>query len=440
MNTLVAKIKQLLSTSKLSRDLVWTGGSFAILAVSGVLINIVIAWFRDATSLGVFNLSYSVYIIASQVAVAGVHYSILYHTAYYSDDSKKRNTMLWTAIIMALLTGVIVALGIYSLSDIFGKIFGSPQTAQALKLVALGLLLFPVNKVLISYVNGMRHMRAFSLFQSARYLLVMGWVTFLSVSEMPFYYALLAFFVAEVFTVIATFCYLVFSGLLRSLSFSLEWCRKHLHFGSKSFVAGMFLEINTRVDVLLIGAFLTEKAVGIYSFAAMLVDGVYHILAIVRVNFNPILVETIRDKHWDQGQKLLAQSKSYLFAAIAILCVLIITVFYIGVQYLMADKGLMEGMVPLIILLSSMVLISAFVPFDHILMTGGYPVYQTIQNFSIVMTNVVLNIALVPKFGIEGAAIATALSYITGVLVMNFYASKLLGWNLLRNQRIKMDS
>jgi hypothetical protein len=45
----------------------------------------------------------------------------------------------------------------------------------------------------------------------------------------------------------------------------------------------------------MIGIFLPDREVGIYSFAAMMVDGMYHVLAMVRLNFNPVLVAAVRD-------------------------------------------------------------------------------------------------------------------------------------------------
>ena len=83
-----------------------------------------------------------------------------------------------------------------------------------------------------------------------------------------------------------------------------DWVVRHYKFGTKGLAAGLFTEVNSRVDVLMIGFFLSDRATGIYSFAAMLVDGVYHVLAMVRINFNPILVAAIRDKDWKTAQNL----------------------------------------------------------------------------------------------------------------------------------------
>ena len=91
------RLAQSLRYQKLSRDIAYTLGSFFVLAISGIVINIVIMGFRDAAALGVFNLAYAVYIMLSQFAVWGLHYSVLRHAAYYESDPEERGHMLLTA-------------------------------------------------------------------------------------------------------------------------------------------------------------------------------------------------------------------------------------------------------------------------------------------------------------------------------------------------------
>ena len=45
---------------KLSGDILWTLGSFGVLAASGLVINVAVAGFRDAAALAVFNIAYAV--------------------------------------------------------------------------------------------------------------------------------------------------------------------------------------------------------------------------------------------------------------------------------------------------------------------------------------------------------------------------------------------
>jgi O-antigen/teichoic acid export membrane protein len=133
---------------KLSRDIAYSLGSFVVLAISGIVINIVITGFRDAEALGVFNISYAVYIVASQLAVWGLHYSVLRHSAYYESDMVERGHLLLTAAVCALAMGVIAA-GLLTLAvPLFVRAFGSETTGAAIGNAALGLLLFPLNKIL----------------------------------------------------------------------------------------------------------------------------------------------------------------------------------------------------------------------------------------------------------------------------------------------------
>jgi O-antigen/teichoic acid export membrane protein len=426
--------RRFLPQGKLSRDISWTIGSFAFLGISGILINIAVSGLRDANSLGVFNLAYAVYMVASQFAAWGVHYSVLRSTAYYSSSAKKRGFLLGTALILALLFGLFSAVALFLFAPHFGLLFRSAVTGEAIAFASWGLLLFPINKVLVAHVNALRHMRAFAILQALRYLCVMLWVVGVCRSQFPFAWVTLGFFFAEVVTAIASTVYLGVVSLTLSLRWSTSWAKRHLAFGSKSLLSGLFAETNSRLDILLIGLFLDEFSVGIYSFAAMLVDGLYHILAMVRVNFNPILVVTVRDSRWADGMQLLGITRRYGFAATVGLSLIILFIFWVLTGHIVPNKGLQGGMSSLIILLAGLSFVSGYIPFDNLLMVTGYPFYQTLQNLSVVMVNALVNVVLVPLIGAEGAAFATAASYVAGISVLIMLANRLIGWNLITNR------
>lgn len=432
MNKLINFIRAALK-HKINRDIMWTLGSFFVLAASGVLMNIIIVIFRDAASLGIFNLSYAVYLIGSQVAVIGIHNSVMRYTAYHSENIVERGSMLASAMSITLLFGIVFGGGIYMAEPWIAKIFGSEESAEAIAYTGFGLMLFPINKVLISYINGLRHMRALSLLQTTRYLTVLAGIAIVSISSLSFTYATWSFFIAEALTIIYVLVYMGKAGLLKHLSISSKWIKSHLEFGFKGALGSILLDMNTRVDVLLLGVFLSESDVGVYSFAAMVIDGLQHILSMLRVNFNPILVTALRDKDWKQARQLLHYSKIYVFLGTLALALLVIPCFYIFVEYFIANKELVEGWKVLAILFGSYVIISGFTPFDNLLLASGHPAYQTIQNMSIAIVNIILCFLLIPTFGIIGAAISTALSYITGIAIMLILSYLLLGWNMLSN-------
>jgi len=422
-----------LRSSKLANDIGWTLGSFVVLAASGLIINILVAALRDTSDLGVFNLSYAVYIIASQIAVFGLQYSTMRYSALHREAQIEREKLLFNSGFMALVFGAIVSAILLLAWPALAILFSSETTGIAIRNAAWGLLFFPLNKVLLGYLNGLREMKAFSLLQSLRYVVVMLWVGFISASDYDFAIASYAFVIAELLTTLCTFLFLSSLDLRAKLSFDMTWIKLHFRFGAKSLLAGMFVEMNSRVDVLIIGIFLPSKAVGIYSFAAILIDGLYQILAMIRLNINPILVGALRDKDFPSIQRLLSRSKRVVYPTIAGISMMLMIAFFIFTTYIMPEKNLAEGLLPLAILLAAVTSISAFIPFDNLLLTSGHPGYQTIQHLALVISNIALSASLVPLLGINGAAVATAFSYIIGIAVLMHLAKRLVKWNVLTN-------
>jgi O-antigen/teichoic acid export membrane protein len=174
--------------------------------------------------------------------------------------------------------------------------------------------------------------------------------------------------------------------------------------------------------------------VGIYSFAAMMVDGVYHVLAMVRLNFNPVLVGSLRDADHAQAMSLRRQSARFVLPATLAMAVLAVAALWVLSSFVVPHKDLHEGMASLVILMSGLVLVSTLVPFDNLLMVSGHPGYQTLQQVFTVGVNAVVAVLLLPVFGIAGAACGTATSYLAGATALLVFSRRIVGWNLLTNR------
>lgn len=428
-----AQLLHSLRHQKLSRDIAYSLGSFFVLAVSGIVINVVVTAQRDVAALGIFNIAYAVYILASQFAVWGIHYSVLRHTALHMGDVLERSRMLWTAAACALGLGLVSALGLILAEPLFSRLFGSDVIGRAISNAALGLALFPLNKVMLAYLNGLRAMKAFSVLQAVRYLMVMALVAIITATALPTEKITLCFVAAEAVTTIAVLVHLLRAQLVKRSRITGPWVRTHLYFGGKGLVAGMFTEINSRVDVLMIGFFLSERETGIYSFAVMLVDGLYQVLAMVRINFNPLLVAALRDHDTPVLVQLRRQSHAYVLPAAVLLAASALGVYCLIAAFVMPSKGLTEGIPSLVVLLCGLVTISTLVPFDNLMMVSGYPGRQTWQQFATVLSNVLVAAFLLPAVGMVGAAAGTAASYLAGAAMLVYLTRRIHRWNLLSN-------
>ena len=126
---ILATLKSVFSTDRrFNRDVLWNVGSLAVLGLSGVVINVVIA--RDPhygdDALGVFNQVFAFYIVLAQIAVGGVHLSALKHISHNQDDSQKCAAIASSALLLATGLAFVVCVGVYLARDLAGEIWKSP--------------------------------------------------------------------------------------------------------------------------------------------------------------------------------------------------------------------------------------------------------------------------------------------------------------------------
>jgi O-antigen/teichoic acid export membrane protein len=85
-----------------------------------------------------------------------------------------------------------------------------------------------------------------------------------------------------------------------------------------------------------------------------------------------------------------------------------------------------DGYIVLVTLAVGMTIFSIFVPVDHVLLQAGRPGIQSIMMTGNIVINVVLNLTLIPIYGLVGAATATAISFALAGIVLNGVAWRYL--------------
>ena len=83
-----------------------------------------------------------------------------------------------------------------------------------------------------------------------------------------------------------------------------------------------------------------------------------------------------------------------------------------------------------IILVVGVVIASGYLPFNMFFIQVGMPGRQTLYQVSVLMTAIVLNAVLIPLYGLVGAAVATAITFILAVVYLKTAVKRLLGFSL----------
>jgi len=406
-------------------DSAWTYGAFAVMAGTGLVLNFFIAGYFGTTTLGVFNQIYAVYVVCAQLAVFGVHDSVQKYVAEHADQPQTRASICLSAVLLALSIGLLTAVLIYGLSAEIGRLASSPAVGAGLALAAPGLVLFALNKVLLGILNGERRMKAFALAQVTRVLSILAFTGGVAISGGPESALGAGFSIAEL-VIIGPVLIITRPWSGGAMADFKSWLGRHWRFGCRAIANGFLAESYIRVDVIMLGLFVSDHEVGLYSFAALFIEGLYQVPVVIRTVVNPILVRLILAGH---PLALARFSRRIMALSMAVFIPIgLAVVFLFPVLAPFFPDGLVRDSYPVLItVLAGLAVYAAFIAVDFSLLQGGMPGRQSLLMTGNILINVILNASLIPLMGIHGAALATALAFIASSLTLNTAAHHWLG-------------
>lgn len=418
-------------TGRFSQDVLWNVASLGILAVGGVLINILILNQRGEATLGVFNQVYAIYIIFSQIGVGGVQFSVLKEVSYHQDDKAHCSDLTTSGLLLAAGFAVVGCGGLVLVAPLIGRVLQSADVTQGIYAVVLGLFFFSLNKVLINTVNGLAQMRVYAVLQSLRFFLLVASLIGLVLTGVDSALLTWCFSISEVLLFGAVAGYLYSRVLFLRVPHDLRYLLgKHLSFGLRGMFSGILLQLNTRVDVLMLGYFLPDARVGIYSFAAMLAEGISQIPLAVRSNLDPVLGRDFADGDIEAINGLARQVRRYFYPLMLGLCLTIMILYPVAIRLFTEADVVTESWLVFLIIMVGVMLNARFRPFRGIVLQGGRPGLHTLSVVALVANDALLNLVAIPRGEIYGAALVTALTFVLEGVLLTILARRLFGVRL----------
>lgn len=419
---------------RLKIDLLANYASLAILASSGLIMNLVIVRVLGDAALGTFNQVLAIYTIGSQLAVGGVHYSVLRAIAQASED-RERSTVVSAGVGLSLAIGLLTGAICVATRHWWAEILGSPGVAEGLLYTGPALVLISLNKTLLGAINGLQRMRLYALLQSVRYVSLVAVIAVMAFRGVAPGQLALSFVISEALVfVLAAFSLRRFFGLLRHHD-GKDWVRSHFNFGAKGLLSGVFIELNTRVDVLMLGFFLSDADVGRYSFAAIFAEGLNQVLIVVRNNMNPMLAQMLKKDDRHGLVALVRRSWRYVYPGMIFVALAGAVVVYFGATFAQSAEFARETTLYYGILAVGIFVVSGFTPFDGVLLQAGLPGWFTIQIMLVVLTNIVAGAILIPLLGTVGAALGTALALVCSIFYLTYTMKSQLGYSFFSSER-----
>ena len=412
------------------QGVLWNAGSLVILGVSGILINSLILFLRGEAALGIFNQAYAVYIVFSQIGVAGVQFSVLNRLSIKSDQPESSSRITGSALLLVFGFSALIALLGWALASAIGNFLDSPDVAASIRILMPGLVLFCLNKVLINVVNAYEEMKAYAVFRSLRFILIPILIIVVIIGRWDDPLLSLSLTVTEVILFLFLAVY-VFTRLVR-IRFSFDALGNyldHIRFSLKGFFSGVLVELNTRLDVLILGYFVDDYSVGLYSFVAVLAEGYSQFSYALRWNIDPELGRLLHADNQSGIEKLAGEVRKKYYYLILFGGILICAAYPFAYRLLNGEYSWLSSIMFFVMMIG--VLLGAWYrPFSGIILQGGKPGFYTIYILALLLGDGILNILLIPSFGILGAAVVTMITYLLEGVYLRFAARRLFGVRL----------
>lgn len=399
------------SAPGMTRDTAWNFAALAVTAAVGGLITMLIAVRMGPHAVGVFAQLYAAHVIGAQAAVFGVHDSTQRHVA--GEATRAADGSIVTAALgLVLLIAGALAATLFLLAPAIGDVLGSADVGTGLLLVAPGIVAFALNKVLFGALNGRGDLRLYAWMQLLRAAFVLAATVAILLAALP------AYAVGGIFTAAELMLLPCLLAAVRPRQGDAvgAWRRRHLAFGGRGLVNGVLLETHLRVDVIALGYFVSDRMVGIYAFAMLFAEAVYQVPVVIRTVAYPRIVRLA-----GAGDRAaLAALARHISRSGGVACAVSAAAVAVAYPILAPrfDPAFLEGVFPLQLLLAGMVVYAFVIPFDQLLLQSGFPGRQSLMMAAYVSINVVLNLVLIPSYGLAGAAAATSVSLVTAGLLL----------------------
>ncbi len=381
--------------------------------VAGLLVGIWVARYLGPAQFGLFSYALAFTALFSSIAKLGLD-SIMVRDLVREPTQRDvyMGTAFWLKIIGAItMLGVIgIALQLTtsdSTTKLYVFIIASGAIFQSFEVVDF----YYQSKVLSKFISICKLIQLFSSSLIKIYLIYIGsglfWFVMVSLVDQ----------VTLAITMYLAYRYQKINNFFNF--FDRRLAKKLLIDSWPLILSGLAVMIYMRIDQIMIKEMLGEKEVGIYSAATRISEVCYFIPVLIANSIFPSIVNSkgISEKLYYSRMERLYRFMFWSAIAIAIpvtlLGEMIVTSLY--------GQAYREAGIVLMIHIWAGVFVFIGVGSSNWFICEGLQKYATVNTIVGGVANVLLNLLLIPIYGIYGAAVATIISYCMAAYLMNFF-------------------
>ena len=353
--------------------------------------------------------------VALVIATMGFQNSLPREVAFYKEKEPSRiGSLISTVLIIVSLTSLTFTALLISGSAYVAHIFNEEWLVYALKVILLALPFSALTGSFIAISQGFGRVREKVYFQDLLYPLL--WFLLIGIGVLvkaEFYYVFVAYVVVQAVTFFALVTDVFRLGLFKPGSIDLKLGKELIMFSAPLMLSGILWFVMTWTDTLMLGYYKTSEVVGLYNAASPLARLIPVFLNSAAFLYPPIVSRLYAQSKINEMKRVYQILTKWIFLlTLPVFSVMFLfpeaTInFFFGAKYVPAALALR--------ILALGFMFHTFLGLNgQSLLVIGESNFIMISNLVSAVFNVILNAFLIPIYGMEGAAMATATSYFVG--------------------------
>lgn len=395
----------------------------------GTLLVFVLAKIMTVDEMGLFFLGINVVTFLAVVFVGGVGAGIRRYVSIAHGEND--GDMAWDyfntslAIVLPLMATTCLALFIFA-NEISVSVFSRPELATVIKLLIPFLVLFSIAQLLLSVTQAYKKMQYWVIcIDIVNNILRILIVLLLALFGLTLYAGIWAYIVSIFITLIMAYYYFrktIPAYPVRKINYKM---RELIGFSFPVTLSAISNSGNGLLAVLIVGYFLTASDVGLYAVAIKIVAVGTIVLTSFNTMFSPLISQMHSQNKHKELKSLFTCITRWIFA-LSLPLYLLLAWYSVSIGALFGDEYI-SAQYCIIVLCLGQIVNALTGPSGNMLLMSGYAFINLWTNLLGLVLIIVLNIVLVPEYGIVGSALAGGISLSVVNLIRVFLTWKKLG-------------
>ncbi len=406
---------------------------------------VLIARFYTPEDYGLFNLFFTVLSIFAGIGLLGLGAGISRFIGYYKGSGEKHNIKaveVWGLLIGAV-SGISFGILLFFIAPWISPLFSEKNVfVDYIRIAAVTLPFYVILSLLISVFRGHQRTKERILFYDlGRNVFFLIFSLIAGILAFPFIGVIWSMFAATALMSLSFFAYYLKKqkSLLKnvgSFSFAPSIGKKILLFSLPLVLVGIMYQVMGWADTLMIGYFLTESSVGFYNVARPLSTFISTGLVITIFIYSPLVAGLYAQKKFKENDIIFTVLTKWIcFLTLPLAMVL----FFYSNEVISRSFGVeyIQAAIPLQILAVAYFVNNFMGPNGSTLTAYGKTKFLMYTTSLAAGLNIIMNIILIPIYGIIGAAIATGVSLILINIIRTYKLYLISGIHPLKLNNIK---